>query len=120
MFVPFTACPRNALRVQNGNTDAEGRLILCDALADAVSESPDLLIDAATLTGAARVALGPDLPALFSNDDGVASALLRAGEAELDPLWRMPLFKKYRKMLDSKVQEMCSPHTGHFVAASVS
>ena len=97
---------RKGLTVEIGNTDAEGRLILCDALTEADSESPALIVDAATLTGAARVALGPDLPALFSNNDGLAEALLAAAAAERDPLWRLPLWQPYRKMLDSKVADL--------------
>jgi len=97
---------RSGKTVEIGNTDAEGRLILCDALAEAASEKPALLVDMATLTGAARVALGPDLPALFCNDDALAADLIRAGGAESDPLWRMPLFQPYRKMLDSKVADL--------------
>ena len=86
---------RAGLTVEIGNTDAEGRLILCDLLDEASAESPSLLVDCATLTGAARVALGPDLPALFSNDDGLAEALLRLGNAVHDPLWRLPLWPGY-------------------------
>jgi leucyl aminopeptidase len=99
---------RKGLTVEIGNTDAEGRLILCDALAEADREKPDLIVDFATLTGAARVALGPDLPALFANDDAAAQALLRHGTAEDDPLWRLPLWKPYRKILDSSVADISS------------
>jgi len=97
---------RKGLTVEIGNTDAEGRLILCDALAEACSEKPDLVVDCATLTGAARVALGPELPALFSNDDATAEALLRHGRAQDDAFWRLPLHKPYRRMLDSKVADL--------------
>ena len=97
---------RKGLTVEIGNTDAEGRLILCDALAEADRENPALIVDAATLTGAARVALGPDLPALFTNDDATADALLKAGAAESDPFWRLPLWKPYRKLLDSKIADL--------------
>ena len=97
---------RKGMTVEIGNTDAEGRLILCDALAEACTEKPDLIVDCATLTGAARVALGPELPVLFSNHDGTAEALLRCGVAEDDPLWRLPLHKPYRRMLDSKVADI--------------
>ena len=97
---------RKGLTVEIGNTDAEGRLILCDALAEACGEKPDLIVDCATLTGAARVALGPELPVLFSNHDGTAEALLRCGVEEDDPLWRLPLHKPYRRMLDSKVADI--------------
>jgi len=112
---------RSGKTVEIGNTDAEGRLILCDALAEADSEKPDLIVDAATLTGAARVALGPDLPALFCNDEALAEGLLSAGVAEADPLWRMPLWQPYRKLLDSKVADLNnvadSPFAGSVIAA---
>ena len=97
---------RKGLTVEIGNTDAEGRLILCDALAEASDEKPEMIIDAATLTGAARVALGPELPALFCNNDALAAALIAAGEAEDDPMWRMPLWKPYRRLIDSKVADL--------------
>lgn len=97
---------RRGLNVEIGNTDAEGRLVLCDLLAEAADENPALIVDAATLTGAARVALGPDLPALFSNDDGWADALQRAGMAAGDPLWRLPLWSGYDAMLDSPVAHL--------------
>eukprot|EP01030_Chromulinospumella_sphaerica_P034933 gene34933-biopygen26980 len=93
---------RKGITVEIGNTDAEGRLILCDALDEGASEKPAMMIDCATLTGAARVALGPDLPALFCNDDKLANALIAAGEQITDPMWRMPLFAPYRQMLASK------------------
>ncbi len=112
---------RKGLTVEVGNTDAEGRLILCDALCEADGEQPDLLIDFATLTGAARVALGTDLPALFSTDDEVAQAILAAGLQVEDPLWRMPLFTSYRRQLDSKVADLnnisSSPYGGAISAA---
>jgi leucyl aminopeptidase len=112
---------RKGLTVEIGNTDAEGRLILCDALAEACGEKPALLIDIATLTGAARVALGPELPALFCNDDEFAARLLAAGAAEDDPLWRMPLWRPYRRMLDSKAADLNNvsdgPHAGAITAA---
>ena len=112
---------RKGLTVEIGNTDAEGRVILCDALAEADTEKPDLLIDIATLTGAARVALGPDLPALFANDDLVAEAVLKHGKAVEDPLWRLPLHKPYRKLIDSKVADINnagdSPFAGAITAA---
>jgi leucyl aminopeptidase len=108
---------RKGLTVEIGNTDAEGRLILCDALAEASTENPAVLIDMATLTGAARVALGPELPALFCNDDAVAAALLDAGAAEEDPLWRMPLWRPYRKMLDSKAADLNNVSEGPYAGA---
>jgi leucyl aminopeptidase len=112
---------RKGLTVEIGNTDAEGRLILCDALAEASTENPELLIDMATLTGAARVALGPELAALFCNDDNLAADLLAAAKAEEDPMWRMPLWRPYRKMLDSKVADINNvsegPHAGAITAA---
>ena len=112
---------RKGLTVEVGNTDAEGRLILCDALAEADSEKPDLLLDFATLTGAARVALGPDLPALFCNDDKLAGALLRHSAAENDPIWRLPLHQPYRQGLESKTADLNniagSPYGGAIVAA---
>lgn len=107
--------------VEIDNTDAEGRLILCDALAYGGEQQPDLMIDFATLTGAARVALGPDLPALFGNDDAVAQAALTAGAAVADPLWRLPLWQPYRKMLASHVADFsntgASRHAGAITAA---
>jgi leucyl aminopeptidase len=100
------------LTVEIGNTDAEGRLILCDALAEADSENPDLIVDFATLTGAARVALGTDLPALFCNDDATAEWLLAAGRTVDDPLWRLPLHKPYAKQLKSKIADMNNISSG--------
>ena len=97
---------RKGLTVEIGNTDAEGRLILCDALAEASTENPALLVDIATLTGAARVALGPELGAMFCNDDSLAAALVAAGTAEDDPLWRMPLWRPYRQLIDSKIADL--------------
>ncbi len=92
---------RAGLQVEIDNTDAEGRLILCDALAYASEQQPDLIVDFATLTGAARVALGADLPALFANRDALAERVLAAGRAVGDPLWRLPLWRPYRQLLDS-------------------
>lgn len=109
------------LSVEVGNTDAEGRLVLCDLLAEAASETPDWLIDAATLTGAARVALGPDLPALFCNDEGLAQSILAAGQLVNDPLWRLPLFDGYAAWLDSPVADLntvsAKPMAGAIIAA---
>ncbi|MDP6351463.1 MAG: leucyl aminopeptidase family protein [Alphaproteobacteria bacterium] len=97
---------RSGLSVEIGNTDAEGRLVLCDALAEADSESPELLIDIATLTGAARVALGTDIAALFTDDDDLAADILRHGRAVADPIWRLPLWHEYRSMLDSDIADL--------------
>ncbi len=112
---------RKGLTVEVGNTDAEGRLVLCDLLADACDEAPSLLVDCATLTGAARVALGPDLPAMFCNDDSWAEALLRSGEGQHDPLWRLPLWSEYDRWLDSSVADLnnvsSKPHAGAVTAA---
>ncbi len=112
---------RAGISVEVDNTDAEGRLILCDALAAAVEQKPDLLIDFATLTGAARVALGPDLPALFANRDEVAAAVLHASRDRHDPVWRLPLWQPYRMMLASPFADTCntgaSRHAGAITAA---
>ncbi len=97
---------RNGLTVEVGNTDAEGRLILADSLTRALEQKPELVVDFATLTGAARIALGPDLPALFANDDALAEALLAGGKAVSDPLWRMPLWEHYTEMLSSDVADL--------------
>lgn len=97
---------RAGLTVEVGNTDAEGRLVLADLLAYAAERDPALLIDCATLTGAARVALGPDLPALMTPDDRLAEALLAAGERSWDPLWRLPLHRGYDSWLDSAVADL--------------
>jgi leucyl aminopeptidase len=97
---------RKGLTVEVGNTDAEGRLILADALTLAVEHKPELILDFATLTGAARVALGPDLPALFVNDDDFAGRLLECGQLVSDPLWRMPLWKHYDEMLSSDIADL--------------
>lgn len=96
---------RKGITVEIDNTDAEGRLVLADALAKAVEDKAALIVDFATLTGAARVALGPDLPAMFSNDDAVADALLSAARTVNDPLWRMPLWAPYADMLDSDIAD---------------
>ena len=107
--------------VEVDNTDAEGRLVLADALALAVEDGPQLLIDFATLTGAARTALGTDLPAMFANDDAVAEDIARAGAAVEDPVWRMPLFAPYRRLLKSNVADLVnapsSPYAGAIAAA---
>ncbi|MDP4757048.1 MAG: leucyl aminopeptidase family protein [Sphingorhabdus sp.] len=96
---------RKGITVEIDNTDAEGRLVLADALTKAIEDKAELIIDFATLTGAARVALGPDLPAMFSNDDSVAIGLLAASKAATDPLWHMPLWAPYMEMLDSDIAD---------------
>jgi leucyl aminopeptidase len=103
---------RKGITVEIGNTDAEGRLVLADALTLADEENPALIVDFATLTGAARVALGPELPALFTDDDALANELCNAGAGENDPLWRLPLWRPYDAMLDSKVADMNNVSTG--------
>ncbi len=99
---------RAGISVEIDNTDAEGRVVLCDALTYAGEQSPDLLLDFATLTGAARIALGPDLPALYSNDDTVAEAWLQAGLVQRDPLWRMPLWRPYWRYLTSSIADIAN------------
>jgi leucyl aminopeptidase len=108
---------RKGLAVEVGNTDAEGRLVLCDLLADADQERPEAMIDCATLTGAARVALGPDLPALFTPADDFADALLAAGQDAFDPLWRLPLFVPYREMIDSPIADINNAGSGGHAGA---
>lgn len=112
---------RKGLSVEIGNTDAEGRLILADALALADEEETDLLIDFATLTGAARVALGPDLPAFFTDDEALASQVMAQAQASHDPVWRLPLWAPYASMLDSRVADLnnvaAGPFAGSIVAA---
>jgi leucyl aminopeptidase len=108
---------RKGLSVEIGNTDAEGRLILGDALARASEAEPELILDFATLTGAARVALGPDLPALFANDDKLAGDLLSAGSGVADPLWRMPLWAGYDEMLASDVADLGNMAEAPFAGA---
>ncbi|HET8818681.1 MAG TPA: leucyl aminopeptidase family protein [Xanthomonadaceae bacterium] len=99
---------RTGISVEIDNTDAEGRVVLGDALAYACEGKPDLLLDFATLTGAARVALGPELPALYSNDDAVAQAWLEAGMRVRDPLWRMPLWRPYLRYLTSHIADIAN------------
>ncbi|HEX9463550.1 MAG TPA: leucyl aminopeptidase family protein [Alphaproteobacteria bacterium] len=108
---------RKGITVEIGNTDAEGRLILADAITAAMEDKPALIVDFATLTGAARVALGPELPALFSNDDTLAALLQRHAAAEADPLWRLPLWRPYRARLDSKVADINNISDGPFAGA---
>jgi leucyl aminopeptidase len=99
---------RAGVSVEIDNTDAEGRIVLCDALTRAAELKPDVLLDFATLTGAARIALGPELPALYSNDDALAQAWLDAGIAQRDPLWRMPLWRPYLRYLTSHVADIAN------------
>ncbi len=108
---------RKGLSVEIGNTDAEGRLVLCDALAEADLERPEVMLDAATLTGAARVALGPELPALFTPDDDLAQAILAKGVALEEPLWRLPLHAPYRKLIDSAVADINNAGSKPFAGA---
>lgn len=112
---------RKGLTIEIENTDAEGRLVLCDALVEAGREKPDLLLDFATLTGAARIALGTDIPALFCPQDEMATELLRCAESEQDPVWRLPLYEPYRAMLESKVADLVnasdSPYAGAITAS---
>ncbi len=110
---------RKGLSVEIGNTDAEGRLILGDALALACESEPDLVIDFATLTGAARVALGPDLPALFARQDETADELIAAGKAHDDPVWRLPLHEGYAEYLKSDIADTNNAHGNAFAGASV-
>ena len=110
---------RKGLTVEIGNTDAEGRLILGDALARASEEKPELIIDFATLTGAARVALGPDLPGLMARRDETADALIAAGKACDDEVWRLPLPKSYAEWLKSDIADINNSHTNAFAGASV-
>ncbi len=110
---------RKGLTVEVNNTDAEGRLVLADALTLADEEGPDLLIDLATLTGAARVALGPDLPALFCDDDALAGLAEQHGRASHDPLWRMPLWQPYAEDLSSKVADLSNVTQNGFAGAII-
>ena len=112
---------RKGITVEVGNTDAEGRLILCDALHEAQTEKPDLIVDFATLTGAARVAVGIELPAMFCNDEEVATELLSASGDAGEPIWRLPLFEEYRRHLNSRVADINNisktPYGGAITAA---
>lgn len=117
-YHPLDVVPTRAgITVEVGNTDAEGRIVLADALAEACREKPELVIDFATLTGAARVALGTGLPALFCNDDRLAEDIAAAGLAAADPVWRLPLWRPYRPMIDSKVADICNISEGPFGGA---
>jgi len=111
---------RKGITVEIGNTDAEGRLVLADALALADEEAPELIADMATLTGAARVALGPELPPFYTGDDAFAADMARHARAEQDPVWRMPLWRPYESMLDSKtadINNVGGPQAGSITAA---
>ena len=117
-FRPGDVLPsRNGMTVEIGNTDAEGRLILADALALAIEDEPEFLLDMATLTGAARTALGPELPPLYTNDDALADDLMRQGLAWDDPLWRMPLWPAYDNMLKSKIADVNHVSSGPFAGS---
>ena len=105
---------RKGLSIEINNTDAEGRVILADALTEAAAETPDLIVDFATLTGAARVALGTDLPALYCNDEALAADILGAAEASDDPLWRMPLWAGYEEKVDAKVGDVDNAPEGGY------
>lgn len=108
---------RKGLSVEIGNTDAEGRLILADALAEADTQAPDLLLDFATLTGAARVALGPELPPFYTKDDALAAELSQAGDHAADPMWRLPLWEPYDAWLDSKIADVNHISDGPFAGS---
>ena len=108
---------RKGLTVEIGNTDAEGRLVLADALALADEEAPELLVDAGTLTGAARVALGPDVPPFYTDDEALAEAVSKHAARENDPLWRLPLWRAYESMLDSKVADLGNVSSGSFAGS---
>ncbi|PQM27825.1 aminopeptidase [Sphingopyxis lindanitolerans] len=108
---------RKGLTVEIGNTDAEGRLVLGDALARAGEDKPDLIVDFATLTGAARVALGPDLPALYVNDDALADDLMRGGTERDDPLWRMPLWDGYADLLETDIADLGNAGSSSFAGS---
>jgi len=105
---------RKGLTVEIGNTDAEGRLILADAIALADEDAPDLIIDMATLTGAARVALGTEIPPFYTDDDALAAALAQSAARETDPLWRMPLWRPYDQLLESKTADLNNVASGNF------
>jgi leucyl aminopeptidase len=108
---------RKGLTVEIGNTDAEGRLILGDALTKAGEEMPELMIDFATLTGAARVALGPDLPAMFANDETLAADLAAAGTRVDDPMWRLPLWEPYNDLFKSDIADLSNSGEGGYAGS---
>ena len=108
---------RSGKTIEIGNTDAEGRVILADALTEACSDSPNLIIDFATLTGAARIALGTELPALFTNHDGFAEAIAKTGNLEQDPVWRLPLWKDYKGLIQGTTADLTNSPEGSFGGA---
>jgi leucyl aminopeptidase len=110
---------RKGLNVEIGNTDAEGRLVLADALAAADEESPELIVDMGTLTGAARVALGPDLPPFYTDDDELAADVARLATAHHDPVWRLPLWAPYNSMLDSRTADLNNVASGGFAGSII-
>ena len=110
---------RNGMTVEIGNTDAEGRLVLADAISLADEEAPDYLFTIATLTGAARVALGPDLPPLYTDDEDLAAGLLASGRAVGDPLWRMPFWPPYDKLLKSSIADVNHIAEGSFAGSII-
>lgn len=121
-YRPMDVIPtRKGLTVEIGNTDAEGRVVLSDALALAAAEKPAVILDFATLTGAARIALGPSLPAMFTNDDKLADAFIKCGGAADDPVWRMPLWQPYRKYIEPNIADLSNtgkiPQGGAITAA---
>jgi leucyl aminopeptidase len=119
-FRPLDVYPsRKGLSVEIGNTDAEGRLILADALTLADEEKPDLLVDMGTLTGAARVALGPELPPYYTDDEALAADVARYAQAENDPVWRLPLWPRYDSMLDSKTADLNNVASGGMAGSIV-
>ena len=119
-FRPLDVYPsRKGITVEVGNTDAEGRLVLADALALASEETPELLIDMGTLTGAARVALGPDLPPFYTDDEAVAAEVARHAQNESDPVWRMPLWQRYDLMLESKTADLSNVSTSPFAGSII-
>ncbi|MGH7005564.1 MAG: leucyl aminopeptidase family protein, partial [Alphaproteobacteria bacterium] len=117
-YRPLDVIPgRNGKTIEIGNTDAEGRVILSDALVEAAREKPAFMLDFATLTGAARVALGPELPALFANDDALADALVNQGRAHDDPMWRLPLWPGYRVLVEGETADLTNSPEGGMAGA---
>jgi leucyl aminopeptidase len=108
---------RNGLTVEIENTDAEGRLVLADALTKASEDKPDLIIDFATLTGAARIAVGTEISAMFTNDEALAQALTESSLAVRDPIWRLPLFTPYESLLKSSIADLTNASTSSYAGA---